>query len=221
MPEQRRIKIKNWSRFQHYKHRCPPWIKLATDTFQNPDFARLQDASKLLAICIWTLAAKSQDGSVVGDFDYIHRWGFLGPSVTTKNLQELESVGFIDYCLQDASKLHTNADSETETEAEAETEKNPLIPLFREPDPSAPAKPKRQPRKRAAATTFPEGFEPKQSHIELAAKLGVDLAVEFRRFRDRAVAKGETYANWDSALSYWVRNQHKFNGASRSFAAHA
>jgi len=22
------LKINNWSEFQHYKHRCPPWIKL-------------------------------------------------------------------------------------------------------------------------------------------------------------------------------------------------
>ena len=41
------LKIKDWDKFQHYKDRNPPWIKLSTDTFQNYDFSRLQDASKL------------------------------------------------------------------------------------------------------------------------------------------------------------------------------
>jgi hypothetical protein len=103
------LQVKNWSRFQHYKDRNPPWIKLATDTFQNVEFSRLQSASKLLAICIWTLASRSKDGTVVDDLDYILQWGFLVGQAHRKNLDELVNIGFIvrdsgllELCKQDA-----------------------------------------------------------------------------------------------------------------------
>ena len=90
------LRVRNWTKFQHYRDRCPPWIKLATDTFQNPEFSRLQSASKLLAICIWTLASRSKDGSVPDDLQYILQWGFLVGQATKKNLQELINQGFIE-----------------------------------------------------------------------------------------------------------------------------
>ena len=92
------IKVKNWERFQHYKDRNPPWIKFATDTFQNYDFSRLDDASKLLAICIWTLASRSEVselGSVPNDLEWIKMQCGLGEMVTDKSLQTLEDKGFI------------------------------------------------------------------------------------------------------------------------------
>lgn len=89
------LKIKDWQSFQHYKDRNPPWIKLQTDTFQNYDFSRLQSASKLLAICIWTLASRSKDGTVPHDFDYIKTWGQLGKDVTENNLKELINKGYL------------------------------------------------------------------------------------------------------------------------------
>ena len=122
------LKIKNWDKYQHYKDRCPPWIKLDTGTFQNYDFARLQDASKLLAICIWTLAARSKEGEVPPDFEWIKSQCGLGSFVNIDNLKELINKGFIidasnalASCLQDASP-ETETETETETEEEEEEE---------------------------------------------------------------------------------------------------
>lgn len=104
--------VKNWSKFQHYKDRNPPWIKLYTDTFQRRDFNRLPDDSKLLAICIWTLAAREAScyrGSIPLDLDWIKMQCGLGPLITNTSLQVLISNGFIDCdsevladCKQDA-----------------------------------------------------------------------------------------------------------------------
>lgn len=113
------LQIKNWEEFQHYKDRNPPWIKLSTQLFQDYEFACLQDASKLLAICSWTLASKYKDpkqGLIPYDFDYIKRQGNLGNSVKPEHLQELIDTGF----LIDASKMlascYQSASPETETE---------------------------------------------------------------------------------------------------------
>lgn len=123
----RLLKIKKWEEFQHYKDRNPPWIKLATDLFQDYDFSRLQDASKLLAVCIWTLGSRSKDGTIPYDFDYIKSQSCLGSTIKPEHLQELINKGFLfdasntlAECLQDASP-------ETETyrkEAEAEAERD-------------------------------------------------------------------------------------------------
>lgn len=90
-----KLQVKNWNKFQHYKDRNPPWIKLATDIFQNYEFSRLEDASKLLAICIFTLASRSSDGSVPYDLDYIKRQCNLGSSIKESHINELIKQGLI------------------------------------------------------------------------------------------------------------------------------
>jgi hypothetical protein len=112
------LRVKNWSKYQHYKDRCPPWIKLATDTFQNYEFSRLQDASKLLAICIWTIASRSKDGSVPHDFEFIKGIGRLGSTVRQEHLKELINQGFVEVCSEVLADCKQSACSETEGETE-------------------------------------------------------------------------------------------------------
>jgi hypothetical protein len=61
------LKPKNWNNFQHYKDRCPPWIKLHRDLLNNKEFMRLPTASKALAPMFWLLASESR--SEQGVFD--------------------------------------------------------------------------------------------------------------------------------------------------------
>jgi hypothetical protein len=116
--------IKDWGTLQHYKDRNPPWIKLSTSTFQDYEFGRLQDASKLLAFCIWTLAGRSNDGSVPCDLDWIKSQCNV-KIIQMENLIELVKQGFIidasntlAECLQDA-----RPETEGETEGEVKTDK--------------------------------------------------------------------------------------------------
>lgn len=121
------LTVKNWSHLQHYKDRKPTWIKLHTDTFQDYEFACLQDASKLLAICIWTIAARSsvgEQGQVPADLAFIKSQCGLGSSIKEEHLQELIRTGFVidaseslATCLQPAS-----LEGEGEREGEKEVE---------------------------------------------------------------------------------------------------
>ena len=56
------LQPKNWDVFQHYKDRCPPWIKLQRDLLNNRDYICLPLASKALAPLLWLLASESKDG---------------------------------------------------------------------------------------------------------------------------------------------------------------
>ena len=54
---------KNWDTFQHYRDRCPPWIKLHRDLLNDRAFITLPTASKALAPMMWLLASESRDGA--------------------------------------------------------------------------------------------------------------------------------------------------------------
>jgi hypothetical protein len=47
------IVVKNWDRFQHYKNRNPPWIKLYTDIGADEELAALPLAAQGLLMRIW------------------------------------------------------------------------------------------------------------------------------------------------------------------------
>lgn len=55
---------KNWSSFQHYKHRSPPWIKLHKNLLDDMQYQRLPVASKAIAPMLWLLASESNDGVI-------------------------------------------------------------------------------------------------------------------------------------------------------------
>ena len=57
------MKIKNWSKFQHFKDRRPPWIKLYRDILDDIDWHQLDPlASKVLVMC-WLIASEN-DGQL-------------------------------------------------------------------------------------------------------------------------------------------------------------
>ena len=57
------MKIKNWSKFQHFKDRRPPWIKLYRDILDDIDWHQLDPlASKVLVMC-WLIASED-DGNL-------------------------------------------------------------------------------------------------------------------------------------------------------------
>ena len=112
-------KLEKW---QHYKERTPPWIKLHRDIFNDYKFSCLQDASKLHLMLIWLLASQ-MDNKVPCDCDWLSKK--LGVS-SQVNLRELQEHGFIEV-LENASvalsDCKQSAIVETETETETETEK--------------------------------------------------------------------------------------------------
>lgn len=54
------MKIKNWSKFQHFKDRKPPWVKLYRDVLDDLEWHELDPlASKVLVMC-WLIASEDE-----------------------------------------------------------------------------------------------------------------------------------------------------------------
>jgi hypothetical protein len=68
----RTLRIKNWSEFQHYKDRNPPWIKLHRSLLDDYEFSSLPDASKAHLILIWLFASQN-DGKIPEDAKFLQR----------------------------------------------------------------------------------------------------------------------------------------------------
>ena len=54
------MKIKNWSKFQHFKDRKPPWVKLYRDVLDDMEWYELDPlACKVLVMC-WLIASEDE-----------------------------------------------------------------------------------------------------------------------------------------------------------------
>lgn len=68
----RTLSVKNFEKYQHYKDRTPPWIKLYNDLLDDYEFGSLPDATKWHLIAIWLLASRS-DNRIPYDEAWISR----------------------------------------------------------------------------------------------------------------------------------------------------
>lgn len=118
------LTIPSLDKWQHYKDRCPPWIKLHRDMLNDYKFSCLPDASKAHLLSIWLLASQ-MDNEIPNDVDWIAKKINATDKVDIKLLID---SGFI-LLVQDASKpiakSKQSALVETEEEAEAKTESSP------------------------------------------------------------------------------------------------
>jgi hypothetical protein len=56
-------RVKNWKKFQHFKDRRPPWIKLYRDLLDDPDWHELSGDEAKALVMIW-LVASENDGNL-------------------------------------------------------------------------------------------------------------------------------------------------------------
>jgi hypothetical protein len=55
------LRIKNWLRYQHFKDRRPPWIKLYRDLLDDPDWHALDGEVSKLLVALWLIASEDDD----------------------------------------------------------------------------------------------------------------------------------------------------------------
>jgi len=123
-------KIKNWKLFQHFKDRCPPWIKVHRKILDQLDINVLSDRSFRVLIGLWLLA--SEDKQMIGlipDVDQIAFRLRMPKDVIDKALEELSGF-LIPHDIKMLSGRCQDDDPETETEADKkrDNQKDPPPP---------------------------------------------------------------------------------------------
>jgi len=122
------LQPKNWAVFQHYKDRCPPWIKLHRDLLNDRSYMRLPIASKAIAPMLWLLASESKDGVFDGSLDEL----VFRLHITKKEYQDgikpLIDNDFFNVVSGVLAERKQSAIPETEGEREGETEKETDTP---------------------------------------------------------------------------------------------
>lgn len=88
-------RVKNWTRYQHYGTRNPPWIKLHRQLLDDWEFRRLPLSARALAPMLWLLASGSENGDFDGPEARIaDRLGWPERDLSTA-LKSLIDAGFI------------------------------------------------------------------------------------------------------------------------------
>jgi hypothetical protein len=116
------LQPKNWSVFQHYKDRCPPWIKLHRDLLNDRAYMRLPIASKAIAPMLWLLASESKDGVFDGSLDELVFRLHITPKEYQDGVKPLIDNDFFNVVSGVIAECKQVAIPETEGERETETE---------------------------------------------------------------------------------------------------
>ena len=116
------LQPKNWAIFQHYKDRCPPWIKLHRDLLNDRTFMRLPLASKAIAPMLWLLASEQKDGVFDGSLDELVFRLHITPKEYEDGMRPLIDKGFFIVSSGVLAERLQDAIPETETERETKAE---------------------------------------------------------------------------------------------------
>ena len=130
------MQIKNWSKFQHFKDRRPPWIKLYRDILDDMDWHELSGDDAKMLVMLWLIG--SEDEGRLPDIKTIAFRLRLSAKEVEKSVSRLGHWLISERYHDDinesqknsvAEQLNTVADIETprrdreETEKETEKEK--------------------------------------------------------------------------------------------------
>ena len=114
-----KIRVKNFEKFQHFKDRRPPWIKIYREVLDDVKINSLKPEVFKFLIQAWLIA--SEDESKKGYLPEIDQLAFRLRYTVLECRRLLGQIDnfLITTCHQDGS---TETETETETEAETETE---------------------------------------------------------------------------------------------------
>ncbi len=90
------LRVKNWERYQHYRRRRPPWIKIHVKLLADRRFMALSLSARGLLMQLWVLASEL-DGHVPYDIEEL-RFRLRVEDLTDEDLKPLLDGGFLVLC---------------------------------------------------------------------------------------------------------------------------
>jgi hypothetical protein len=90
--EPRYLAVRNWDKFQHYKQRNPPWIRLHRTLLRDHKFNQLTENEQWMLVRLWLLASES-DNHMAYDEKWVRRAIHSSRKVP---LEKFVSMGFLE-----------------------------------------------------------------------------------------------------------------------------
>lgn len=200
------FQIRNWEKFQHYKKRNPPWIRLYQTLLRDPRFFVLPDACRYHLIGLFLLA--SQHGNKIpSEQEWLrHELG----TKTAINLNLLHDSEWIEYIPDDASRLLAEAEMLAERQRLA-TEKA-LRDRGTETDNSETDNSETDTQ--AMYGKFENVKLSGREHSELVLRFGSDgTASRIETLSEYVASKGKKYSSHYATILTWERKNG--NGSGR------
>ncbi len=185
------MQIKNWKKFQHFKDRKPPWVKLYRDVLDDLEWYELDPlASKVLVMC-WLIASED-DGKLPPAKTLAFRL-----RMTEK--QTNDCLNKLSHWLEQddisvISERYQSDSLETETETEKEREKE------------TEAKQRTKGSRLSADWVLPKEWADwaRQERPDLDLR---SVGEQFRDYWSAKAGSGATKLDWQATWRNWVRNQ--------------
>lgn len=189
---QKFLSIKNFEKYQHFKKAMPPWIKLYRSMYGDRDFMMLSISSRYLYIGLIMLASEGCN-RVANDPPWIAQRLAISPSDI--DLKPLYKSGLL-IASESSVRRYTE---ETESETEKSRVESAIAPTLK-----VVSKPK------AVKRPLPTDFTFDDRSKQMAEGRGLNVHAELSAFKDRNLATGATYIDWQAAFRNWLRNAVKF-----------
>jgi len=125
------MKIKNWSKFQHFKDRKPPWVKLYRDLLDDIEWHELDPKAAKVLVMLWLIASEDE-GSIPPNKQLAFRLR-MSEKETEVCISKLSHWLEQDDDNVISTRYQDDA-PETETETETETEKKTETDIICPPD---------------------------------------------------------------------------------------
>jgi hypothetical protein len=181
------MQIKNWKKFQHFKDRKPPWVKLYRDVLDDLEWYELDPlASKVLVMC-WLIASED-DGKLPPAKTLAFRLR-MSEKQTNDCLNKLSHWLEQDDISVISDRYQSDSlETETETEKEVET------------------KQRTKGSRLSADWVLPKEWADwaRQERPDLDLR---SVGEQFRDYWSAKAGSGATKLDWQATWRNWVRNQ--------------
>mgnify|MGYP003134376448 CR=1 FL=1 len=185
------LKVKNFSEYQHYKNRTPPWVKLYYDMLSDFELSRLTIEDRYLFVASILLASRTGN-RIPHDVEWIAEeihW----PG--TPNYGSLINTGFIEE-FKDDSRASRLLEPSARPRRE---EKNKRREEERREDGAPPKRARRLPE-----TWQPSSKSREVGHTQGFSDTEIDRLAD--TFRDHAAASGRIQKDWHRSFNSWLRS---------------
>ena len=208
------LSIRNWAEFQHYKNRCPPWIKLHRGLLDNIEYHNLSPESAKFLPLIWLIMPISKGGNS----DKSNLQLLCLPCNRSKRTKVGKPAEQVATQNQQYSYDRHSLEGETERELELELEIEAALP-------SASPQPLTVVSKRGSR--IQSTWKASEEMIQFCRTERPDLnplavEAEFLDYWSAQPGQRGVKLDWDATWRNWVRRQRagpKPNGQSKTMQA--